>query len=209
MLDLHTLQKTQDWLKVRAAKAQTLDAKHAIEWLYAEITNKIHDVEKHQQLQKVQEKTCPTCGHVSKRYKISFSSLHVKIAKILYEYCVRNKTHNVTKTELAPYLSHTDYGNFYILQRFGLIYFEKDEHGKKKKGVWGVPLKTLHKFLKNEWDVAEYFWRDEDKGTNEHSTNRIYLHQVKRAGKILDPETMLPYFVEFETNPYFQYTPWE
>ena len=31
MLDLHTLQKTQDWLKVRAAKAQTLDAKHAIE----------------------------------------------------------------------------------------------------------------------------------------------------------------------------------
>lgn len=81
------------------------------------------------------DKTCPHCFHVSRRYKISFSSLHVRLARILYEYCVTNKTHIVTKKELAPFMTHTDYGNFYILQRFGLIYFEKDEDGKKQKGV--------------------------------------------------------------------------
>lgn len=220
MLDLHTLQKVENWLTVRS-KQQEDQLKNtsgfereliAARWKILdeakdEIIRKRLDIEKHQEFQKVQEKTCPTCGHVSKRYKISFSSLHVKIAKILYEYCVKNKTHNVTKTELAPYLSHTDYGNFYILQRFGLIYFEKDENGKKKKGVWGVPLKTLHKFLKNEWKIAEYFWRDKDNGTNEMSERRIFLYEVPKITRAIDYETMLPTFLEFETDPYFQYTP--
>jgi hypothetical protein len=211
MLDITTLKKTQDWLKVRAAKAQTLEVTHAIEGLYAEITNKIRDVELAQKLEvkktdKYEETICPTCGHSKKRYKISFSGVQVRLAKILFQYCVDNKTYIVETGEIAKRMSHTDYGNFASLQRFGLMYYLKDENRKKQRGQFGVPLKRLHKFLKNEWDVAEYFWRDEDEGTNQHSETRIFLHQVKRAGKILDPETMLPYFLEFETNPHFEYT---
>lgn len=180
MLDLQTLQKTQDWLKVRAAKAQTLDVKHAIEGLYAEITNKIHDVELRQNLEvkkkaNYEEIVCRSCGHSKKRYRVTFASLHVRLAKILFQYCVDNKTHIVETGEIAKKMSHTDYGNFASLQRFGLMYYLKDNDGKKLRGQFGVPLKRLHKFLKNEWDVAEYFWRDEDEGTNEHSTNVLRI----------------------------------
>ena len=215
MLDLHTLKKTQDWLKVRAAKAQSPRVQAAIEELHDEIKDKIKDIEQARDAQKpevkktdkYEETICQTCGHSKKRYKISFSGVQVRLAKILFQYCVDNKTYIVETGEIAKRMSHTDYGNFASLQRFGLMYYLKDENGKKQRGQFGVPLKRLHKFLKNEWDVAEYFWRDEDEGTNQHSETRIFLHQVKRAGKILDPETMLPYFLEFETNPHFEYTP--
>lgn len=151
------------------------------------------------------EKTCSHCGYTSRKYKISFSGLHVRLARILFEYCVNNKTYIITKKEISHLMSHTDYGNFYILQRFGLMYFIKDEDGKKKRGSWGVPLKRLHKFLKNETTVAEYFWRDKDESTNSLSEKRIYLRDVPKNETIIDYSTMLPTFLEFETDPYFSH----
>ena len=71
------------------------------------------------------------------------------------------------------------------------------------RGQWGVPLKTLHKFLKNEWKVAEYFWRDIEKGKNELSENRVLISEIKYDPRILDPETMLPLFLEFESDETF------
>lgn len=79
------------------------------------------------------EETCPNCGHVSRKYKISFSGLYVRLARIVFDYCVTNNVYMITKKEIAPLLSHTDYGNFYMLQRFGLIYYAEDGDGKRIK----------------------------------------------------------------------------
>lgn len=57
----------------------------------------------------IEEKICPHCGHVSRRYKITFSSLHVRLARIVFEYCVNNKTNAITKKDIAHLLSHTEY----------------------------------------------------------------------------------------------------
>lgn len=83
------------------------------------------------------------------------------------------------------------------------MYFIKDEDGKKKRGSWGVPLKRLYKFLKNETTVAEYFWRDKDESTNSLSEKRIYLRDVPKNETIIDHATMLPTFLEFDEDPYF------
>lgn len=147
-----------------------------------------------------EEKICPHCGHVSRKYKISFSSLHVRLARIVFEYCVRTKTRTITKKEIAHLLSHTDYGNFYILQRFGLLYFIDDENGKRIKWTWGVPLYRLRDFLDNQWKVAEYFWRDKDEKSNAHSENRVFLRQIPKHDQWIDPVTMLPTFLEFATD---------
>lgn len=148
----------------------------------------------------VEEKTCPHCGHVSRRYKISFSSLHVRLARIVFEYCVQNKTNAITKKEISHLLSHTDYGNFYILQRFGLLYYIEDDNGKRIKGSWGVALRRLRDFLDNKWKVAEYFWRDKDERSNSHSERRIFLREIQKHEQWIDPVTMLPTFLAFEED---------
>ena len=83
-----------------------------------------------------------------------------------------------------------------------MYFIERD--GKRVRWEWGVPLKRLSQFLKNEWAVAEYFWRDKDESTNKMSENRILMDKIPKYEKILDPETMLPVFLEFEENPYFE-----
>jgi hypothetical protein len=54
-------------------------------------------------------------------------------------------------------LTHTDYGNFYSLQRFGLLYYLEDENGKRiKGGNWGVAVSRIYKFLQGDYKIAEY-----------------------------------------------------
>lgn len=97
-------------------------------------------------------------------------------------------------------LTHAEYSNVAYLQRFGILYFIRNEDGTKVRGTWGVALSRLHKFLKNEWQVAEYFVRDVDSKTNEMSENRVFLSQIKKSYQVLDPVTMFPTFLEFEND---------
>jgi hypothetical protein len=39
------------------------------------------------------------------------------------------------------------------------------------------------------------------------SERRIFLYEVPKITRAIDYDTMLPTFLEFETNPYFQYKP--
>lgn len=59
-----------------------------------------------------EKKTCPCCGHVSKRYKVTFSTLHIRLAKMLFQYCTENKTNIVETGAIGKYMNHSDYGNF-------------------------------------------------------------------------------------------------
>lgn len=149
------------------------------------------------------DKTCPHCGHTSRKYKRYFHGRDIAVCRKLFEVCVKNKTHLIDRSMLNNTLTHVEYSNFAYLQRFGLIYFIKDENGKNVRGEWGVALSRLHKFLKNEWKVAEYFWRDTDSGRNEMSDTRIFMSEVDPKLDLTNPDTQLPAFLEFETDSFF------
>lgn len=59
-------------------------------------------------------------------------------------------------------------------------------------------MKRLAKFFRGEATVAAYFWRDSDESKNELSENRINITQVPKYTSIINPETLYPYFVEYE-----------
>lgn len=89
-------------------------------------------------------------------YRIYFSPVHIAIIRKIFNYCVQNKTHVIHKRDIEG-LTHTDYGNFYSLQRFGLLYYLEDENGKRiKGGNWGVAVSRIYKFLQGDYKIAEY-----------------------------------------------------
>jgi hypothetical protein len=138
---------------------------------------------------------CTCCNHIGSRYKVTFNSMYSGMALKVFKHCIKTKSHLFDKGDIAG-LSHTEYGNFSILQRFGLLYFIKDDGGKKIRGKWGVPMKRLAKFIRGDTTVAAFFWRDSDEDTNELSDERITIDQVPKISRILDKDTLLPVFVE-------------
>lgn len=143
---------------------------------------------------------CPACGQDYKLYKTFFTTIQVKLLKKIFAYCVQNKTHEIQKKDL-PSLSRTEYGNFYTLQRFGMIYFLKDENGKRiKGGSWGIPLKRVAAFLQGEGKVAKYYLRNTATKQNTSSDEKVSIHEVKQINKFLDElKNFTPTFIEYET----------
>lgn len=140
---------------------------------------------------------CPSCGHLHRSYRVQFSRLHLRLARIVFEHCVTHGVHEFRLAEIKG-LKHTDYTNLSFLQRFGLIYFLKDAEGRKIRSHWGVPLRRLAQFLRGEWAVAKWTRRDVDARENENAEERIFLHQIPKGENVLNRETMLPVFLEFD-----------
>lgn len=65
-------------------------------------------------------------------YRVHFSTLHINIVRKVFRWCVDHKTHIIHKSDIQD-LTHTDYGNFYILQRFGLLYYMESSEGDRIK----------------------------------------------------------------------------
>lgn len=141
---------------------------------------------------------CTCCGHIGSRYKVIFNSMYTTMALKVFKHCIKTKSHLFDKADLSKDLSHNEYGNFSTLQRFGLLYYIKGDDGRKLRGKWGVPMKRLAKFFRGEATVAAYFWRDSDESTNDHSEERITIDQVPRYDKIINPDTLIPYFIEYD-----------
>lgn len=148
---------------------------------------------------------CNTCGVEHSIYRIYFSSMHLQILRKVYAYCVENHTHTIEKSKI-PGLTHTDYGNFYVLRRFGLLYWIKSEDGKKVKGGhWGVCVGRIHDFLKGNGAVAEYSEKNTASEHMENSKTRISINQIPRYKTLIDDQNaFMPYFVKYEQNPIFE-----
>ena len=143
---------------------------------------------------------CPACGNKYSLYKMEFSSVHLDIMKKIFKFCIENRVHEFHKKEI-PGLSHTEYGNFCFLQRFGFLYFLKDTKGKRVKGgYWGMPVSRVYKFLKGEATCSKYFVRNTATGENIPAEEKIFVSQIKKFSNILDPETMQPLFLSHEIN---------
>lgn len=131
--------------------------------------------------------------------------MHLQILRKVYAYCVENHTHTIEKSKI-PGLTHTDYGNFYVLRRFGLLYWIKSEDGKKVKGGhWGVCVGRIHDFLKGNGAVAEYSEKNTASEHMENSKTRISINQIPRYKTLIDDQNaFMPYFVKYEQNPIFE-----
>lgn len=143
----------------------------------------------------VEDGHCESCGQKIIEYKLTFTALHLNILQKIFKHCVATKQHEFSKKEID--LSHTDYGNFYVLQRFWLIYFKTDENGKRiKDGSWGVPMKRVSAFLRGDLYISEYFIRK--RGENIASDSKIRVFDIKQGEKYFVPGEHKPLFVEYE-----------
>ncbi len=139
---------------------------------------------------------CPSCGSKISIYKVNFSKMHLEILIKIFKWCVKNKTHEFHKSEIKG-LSHTEYGNFYTLQRFWLLYFLKSPEGKRVKGwYWGLPLKRVYKFLQGQTKIAEYYTRNTATGQNIPAENKVCVQEIKNYWVCFDWIT--PAFLEYE-----------
>lgn len=136
-------------------------------------------------------------------YRIFFSPIHIAIIRKIFTYCIENKTHVIQKRNI-PGLTHTDYGNFYSLQRFGLLYYLEDENGKRiKGGNWGVAVSRIYKFLQGDYKIAEYSEKNTATKWQETSENRVSIHEIYRKYKktdlfLGDNHNQVPYFVTYD-----------
>lgn len=149
---------------------------------------------------------CPCCTGTWTIYKIHFSTHHVRILEKIFKHCVKYKTHEIDKNTIAD-LTASDYTNFCHLQRFGFIYWIRDEYGVKQKGgKWGVAVKRIRQFLGGEWAVAEYTEKDTRTKEQRSSKERVFIHEIKRYSKHLEKDRpeWLPYFVTYDSDPFDQ-----
>lgn len=161
MLDIHTINKTLDWLKVRRDQTEKsgncigglphfeVQAKvKIIEDLIEELSGKASDLQtaidaggKHGNLIKEKEGKyitiyrCPTCGGKRNVRREYFAEVHIRILKKLFQYCVDNRTHLIQTRDIKT-LNHVDYSMFAKLQRYGFIYFPDGRDNRKKDGRW-------------------------------------------------------------------------
>lgn len=131
--------------------------------------------------------------------------MHLHILQKVYAYCVENKTHIIEKSKI-PGLTHTDYGNFYTLRRFGFLYWLEDDGKKVKGGHWGVAVSRIHDFLRGNWAVAEYSEKNTASQHMENSQNRILISEIPRYKTLTDDQdSFMPYFVEYQNmQEYYQ-----
>lgn len=105
-------------------------------------------------------------------------------------------------------LTHSDYGNFYALRRFGFLYWLEDVDGRKRKGGhWWVAVSRIYEFLKGRWEVAEYAEKDTSNNSGETSLRRITINQIPRYKTLwVDNDNFLPSFIKYED--WEQYFKW-
>lgn len=118
---------------------------------------------------------------------------------IVFKWAIANKRHEFRKRELQNLLSHTDYGNFCVLQRFGLIYHLKDEDGiiLKNWSYW-IPLKRVYRFLQGDFEIAKYFTRNTATKRNEPSEEKINIWGIKNVVQIVEEGDLIPSFIEYD-----------
>lgn len=154
---------------------------------------------------------CTVCGVERTRYRVFFNQVLIGICYKILDYCVKNKTYKISKRDIEG-LSHTEYGNFCTLQRFGLLFYLKNEKtGRKIKGGYrGVPVTRMADFLQGKRKVAEYYRRDVVTGSNESSDNRIAITEIQKYKTYgQDYNNYLPTFVQYgqdldSSDPYTQ-----
>lgn len=140
---------------------------------------------------------CSTCGVEHSVYRIYFSTMHLSILRKVYAHCIQNKTHIIEKKEI-PGLTHTDYGNFYMLRRFGFLYWLEDDGKKVKGGHWWVAVSRIHDFLTGVWAVAEYSEKNTASQHMKNSESRIYISELPRYKTLTDDQnSFMPYFVQY------------
>lgn len=190
-MDLETLQKCENWLKIRASETPSDGGKKKlVQTLLQELRDKIADVE-------IAQRENGIKNH--KVYRVHFSTVHLNILRKVFAYCVQNKTHIIEKSKI-PGLTHTDYWNFCFLQRFGFIYYLEEDGKRKKDGSWGVAVKRIYQFLTWSWKVAAYSERNTETSSNDASEERITINQIKRYKPEQlekDNKTHEPYFIEY------------
>lgn len=141
---------------------------------------------------------CPACGSKISVYKVYFSKMHVEILIKIFKWAVENKTHEFAKSEIKG-LTHTEYGNFYTLQRFWLLYFLKDKNGKRVKGwYWGIPIQRAYKFLQGQTKISEYYTRNTATGQNIASENKVFVSQIKVLENTFTG--LAPSFISYDLN---------
>lgn len=117
----------------------------------------------------------------NKPYTTHFSTLHVTILIKIFNHVVKTKNYLFNKKDI-PNLTHTQYGNFFTLQRFGLLFYPTDEDGKRiKGGYWGINLKRTHAFLRGDYKISKYYTRDKLLKQNSPSEEKITVHGVKNS----------------------------
>lgn len=207
MLDTKTLNATIKWLVSKQENTPSDGGKKKlIQNLIYELQAKTQDIETaaeitqptHEEILELVKDTktqtiykCKFCGVQQKIYKLYFSTVHAKIAAKIFKYCVENKTHVFNKKDLD--LTHTEYGNFPFLKRFGLIYKEKPETGK----TYGAPVRRLKEFFEGKWAVAEYSVKDTKSKTQEVSESRVFIQDIKKMEADFT-DWLKPFFVEYE-----------
>jgi len=222
MLDLHTLEKTINWLEARKAQveketpeiqpfkvARTAKVK-LLEDLIHELASKTADIrcaheaggEMGHLLLEKKTKTrhdyrCPTCNAKRSLVRSYFSDTHVKMLKKIFKYCIQHRTHNIQTKKLTE-LDHVDYCNIAQLQRFGFLYYPEGRENKKRDGKWGVAVKRIYQFLQGDWKVAEYSQRDTVTKEQNVSEERVDIHHIRRRGLYTSDAGFLPYFVEYQ-----------
>lgn len=225
MLDLLTLEKTRNWLKKRQddlIKKRsnvgylpiTQGKIHQLGELIEELEEKIHAIRVEQSIRPAEngvmlvkdtkaEKRyyCQTCHVEHSVYRIYFSTMHLQILRKVFKYCVENKTHIIHKNNI-PGLTHTEYGNFYALRRFGLLYWFEEDGKKVKGGTWGVAVTRIYKFLKGQYAISEYSERNTATESLHTSEKKIKINEIPRYTTFgEDTNNFLPSFVKYEENP--------
>lgn len=226
MLDLLTLQKTKNWLIKRhddipltggAESIQyqnAVSSRHLLFDLIEELDQKIKAIEVEHTIRppvngvmvvkdtKAEKRYyCQTCHVEHSIYRIYFSTMHLQILRKVFKHCIENNVYQIHKKDI-PGLTHTDYGNFYALRRFGLLYWLEEDGKKVKGGHWGVPVGLVRKFLMGNWAVAEYSEKNTASQKMENSPRRICIQDLPRYKTLTDDQNaFLPYFVKYEENP--------
>lgn len=139
---------------------------------------------------------CSFCGALHNKHVVKFSRFHLNLLVKIFNYVVKTGNYRFSKKDILG-LSHTEYGNFYQLQRFWLLFFPTDDNGKKLKGgEWGMPLKRVAGFLRGDIFISEYYVRDKQKKHNVSSETKIRVFDVPESKNDFSQE--IPDFVSYE-----------
>lgn len=208
MLDLHTLEKVENWLKVRreqekkqfapvagVAFNRTIEIKvKLLDHLLQEFSAKIEDIRyridlegggelgkliKQKETKTKTDYICPTCHAKRSIIRNYLSDSHVKILRKIFRHCLDIKSNKIQTRDIKD-LDHTDYCNIAQLQRFGFLYHIDGKENKKRDGRWGVAVGRIHDFLRGTWKVAEYSERDTVTKEQKVSEKRVTIHNIKR-----------------------------
>lgn len=139
-------------------------------------------------------RVCSFCGAVHTSHKIRFSSFHLNLLIKIFNHVVKTWNYNFKKRDI-PGLSHTEYWNFYQLQRFWLLFFPEEEGKRKKGGAWGMPLKRVASFLRGDDFISEYYIRDKQTKLNIPSESKIRVFEIPKENNFTNE---LPDFISYE-----------